>query len=360
MSAGAALPLSAREFAELMSPFEPFERPPVVAVALSGGRDSTCLALLAHEWAVVRGGAAFALIVDHGLRAEAAAEADATHRRMESLGIAGEVLRWIGAKPAQGIQEAARVARYALLSEACVRRGILHLLVAHHAADQAETVVMRHERGSGPDGLAGMAALVEHRDVRLLRPLLGVARERLTATLEARGVGWVEDPSNADLRFARSRLRAAPRQGRTPVVTGDRGETERRLAETAVAILAFTPDGSVSVDCEGVARLDTALAGRLLSRVVQAVGTRDHPPRRERLERAVARLSRVEGRGRTGKSRDFTLSGCRLMLRKAPGDGRLCWIVRCENGRKSGKNRGQPLIPAAFFACGTPVGTHLD
>ena len=67
---------------------------------------------------------------------------------------------------------------------------------------------MRAARRSGPDGLAGMAALVEQPEVRLLRPLLAVSRSRLTATLLARGVPWLDDPSNADPRFERARLRA--------------------------------------------------------------------------------------------------------------------------------------------------------
>jgi tRNA(Ile)-lysidine synthase len=74
----------------------------------------------------------------------------------------------------------------------------------------------------------------------------------------------------------------------------------------------------------------------------------------------VARLSQEIGRGRSGKSQDFTLSECRLMLRQAPACRRLRWIVRPENGRKSGRNGSQPLVPAAFFACGAQGATHLD
>jgi len=201
--------LSPGAFALLMAPFAPFENHPVLAVAVSGGRDSLALALLAHEWAEARDGKVVALIVDHGLRAEAAREAEATRELLTHRGIEAVILRWSGGKPVHGVQEAARVARYDLLFEACRQRGILHLLVAHHADDQAETVAMRAARGSGADGLAGMAALVEQRHARLLRPLLPVPRARLTATLEALGVAWIDDPSNIDPRFERVRLRTA-------------------------------------------------------------------------------------------------------------------------------------------------------
>jgi len=135
--------LTAESFAILMAPFAPFESHPVLAVAVSGGRDSLALALLADQWARARDGHAVGLIVDHGLRAEAAGEASATSDLLARHGIDVEILRWDGEKPAHGLQEAARAARYRLLFAACRARGILHLLVAHHADDQAETVVMR-------------------------------------------------------------------------------------------------------------------------------------------------------------------------------------------------------------------------
>ncbi|WP_428658718.1 tRNA lysidine(34) synthetase TilS [Reyranella sp.] len=348
------------EFAALMAPLGPFEARPVLAVAVSGGRDSLALALLAHDWAVARQGRVLALIVDHGLRPESGAEARATLGRLDRRGIAGEILQWAGTKPASGLQEAARDARYRLLFEACRRHGILHLLVAHHAGDQAETIAMRAARRSGPDGLAGMAAAVEHRDVRLLRPLLGVSRDRLTATLEARAVGWVDDPSNDDRRFERVRVRQDGSALAGAVTQpAARAARDRVLAETMLEVLDVEPDGAVALDHLRVSRLDREIAVRLLSRVVQSVGGGDYPPRRDRLERAVARLSRGAMRGKSGKSQDFTLSGCRLMLRQVPGSQRLRWIVRPESGRKSGRKPSQPLVPAVFFACGASGAPHL-
>ena len=77
-----------------------------------------------------------------------------------------------------------------MLSEACRAEGILHLLLGHHAADQAETVITRALAGSGPAGLAGMASVVETTFVRLIRPLLSVPAIRLRETLELLGIGW--------------------------------------------------------------------------------------------------------------------------------------------------------------------------
>jgi len=344
-----------------MVPFAPFESRPVLAVAVSGGRDSLALALLAQEWAVALDSRTMGLIVDHGLRRESAGEATTTRDLLARHGIAAEILHWHGPKPTSGLQEAAREARYRLLLKACRRHGILHLLIAHHADDQAETVAMRAARLSGPDGLAGMAALVEQREARLLRPLLSVSRARLTATLEARAVAWIDDPSNVDSRFERARLRkAAP--ATAPAAAGQgkaRAVLDARLATAAVSLVEFGPPEAVAIDRAGFARLGRELAVRLLSRIIQAVGRRDHPPRRERLERAAARLSHGVSRGKSGKSQDFTLSECRLELRQAPGSRRLRWIIRAENGRKDARKAGQPLVPAVFFACGAPQAPHL-
>jgi tRNA(Ile)-lysidine synthase len=365
---GQTPPLDAGAFARLMAPFEPFEASPTLAVAVSGGRDSMALALLSHGWAADRGGRVVGLIVDHGLRAESAGEAAVTADALARHGIESAILAWSGAKPRAGLQAAARTARYRLLRDECRRRGILHLLLAHHADDQAETVAMRASRLSGPDGLAGMAALVEQPEMRLLRPLLGVSRTGLTATLLARDVPWFDDPSNLDPRFERTRLRATGCPAPVGLGAGgvERSVRDSKLAHAAVDILEFDPEGVAAIDRTGFARLGRDLQMRLLSRLIQAVGGGDHPPRRERLERAALRLGappdhgplvrRPLDRGKSGKGQDFTISGCKLMLRQAPETRRLRWIVRPEHGR----NMGQPLIPAAFFACGAPAASHLE
>ncbi|MCW3477940.1 tRNA lysidine(34) synthetase TilS, partial [Limobrevibacterium gyesilva] len=181
-----------------MAPLGPFEPAPHLAVAVSGGADSMALALLARDWTRARGGRITALVVDHGLRAASAGEAACTRDRLAMLGIPARLFTLQGLGHGPALAARARAARYAVLEAACAKASILHLLLAHHAADQAETVAMRLLDRSGPAGLAGMAALVEAGRVRRLRPLLPVPPGRLRATLHAAGIAWVEDPSNAD------------------------------------------------------------------------------------------------------------------------------------------------------------------
>jgi tRNA(Ile)-lysidine synthase len=185
--------------------------------------------VLAADWAQAEGGTALGFIVDHGLRAGSGAEAATAEATLTALGIPARVLTLTDLGPGPGMPARARTARLAALAAACAEAGIIDLLLAHHAADQAETVLMRQLRGSGPAGLAGMAAISETASLRLLRPLLGVAPGRLRAVLRARGLGWAEDPTNADRRLTRARLRAARGDG------AGTGPATRALAEAAAA-----------------------------------------------------------------------------------------------------------------------------
>ena len=204
-----AKPIRGTRFAALMAPLGAFGPAPRLAAGVSGGADSMALALLASAWARERGGSLLALVVDHGLRPESAAEATQTLQRLAARGIPARRLVLTGLARGPALAERARAARYAALRAACAEAGILHLLLGHHAADQAETVLIRQLGHSGPAGLAGMPVLAALCELHLLRPLLGVPPVRLRATLRAAGVGWVEDPSNADLHALRPRLRAA-------------------------------------------------------------------------------------------------------------------------------------------------------
>jgi tRNA(Ile)-lysidine synthase len=194
-------------FGAAMDRLGPFEPHPGVAVAVSGGADSLALVVLADGWVRERGGTVVGLIVDHGLRAESAEEARVTVERLAGIGVPSQVLCLTGLAHGSALAERARVWRYAALTDACARAGVLHLLLGHHAADQAETLAMRVLRDSGTHGLAGMAALRETAGVRLLRPLLSFPPDALRALLTARGLAWVDDPSNRDLHTLRSRLR---------------------------------------------------------------------------------------------------------------------------------------------------------
>ena len=134
---------------------------PVIALAVSGGPDSTALMLLAARWrdALKTKPKLVAVTVDHGLRKESKGEAAAVARLARKLNISHRTVRWNGRKPSTGVQEKARAARYRLLGEAAQKAGATHILTAHTLDDQAETVLIRMSRGSGLTGLGAMTRI---------------------------------------------------------------------------------------------------------------------------------------------------------------------------------------------------------
>lgn len=282
-----------------MAALAPFENRPSLAVAVSGGADSMALCLLADGWARARGGWVLALIVDHGLRPSSAGEAERTARWLAARGIDSSTLTWLGDKPRSAIQARARAERYRLLFERCRQRGILHLLVGHHRQDQAETLMLREERGSGVVGLAGISGLVETGSLRVLRPLLEVPKRRLRAYLQSLGQAWIEDPSNSDPAYARARLRAAVAMD-AAVADGllKAAEDRRRLRQArdeAVADLLarfcrLHPWGFVRLDPSMLGAADEATVAAALGRVAATVGGTAYPPPAEKLARLRRRL----------------------------------------------------------------------
>ena len=181
-----------------------------IAVGLSGGGDSWALALLAHDYAKARHIPFIALTVDHRLRPESGDEAASVAKECARRGIPHRTLTWQHEGIVSRKQEQARGARYTLMGDYCAAHGFSHLLVAHHADDQAETVLLRFAKGSGSAGLAAMAPSRALNDqVILLRPFLGIPKEDLLAYAENAGVPVIEDPSNRNPAYARARLRNA-------------------------------------------------------------------------------------------------------------------------------------------------------
>ncbi|MBX6369742.1 MAG: tRNA lysidine(34) synthetase TilS [Rhodospirillales bacterium] len=311
-----SVPLEA-QFAAALERFAPFEAAPLLAVGVSGGSDSLALALLADRWARERGGRAVGLTVDHRLRPDSDAEAAQVGAWLGARGIEHRILVREGPLPARNVQETARAARYELLEAWCRANGCLHLLLAHHREDQAETLVLRLGRGSGLDGLAGMAAVVERDACRILRPLLAFPRAALAAWLQAEGQAWIEDPSNRAERFARVRVRSAlAAAGASParllLAARNLGRARAALEAEVDALLgrsvALDPAGFALADPDPLLGASEEVRLRALARLVTTVGGNEHPPRLERLERLASRL---------GESR--TLGGCRVL----PWRGRL-------------------------------------
>ena len=381
LASGTPLPPDGAEFAARMAPLGPFEPHPRLAVAVSGGADSLALALLAAAWAQARGGTVLGLIVDHGLRADAAREAAQAAERLETQGIPARILRLAQLAAGPGLAARARTARYAALTGACRDAGIVHLLLGHHAADQAETVLLRALSASGPAGLAGMAALSESGGLRRLRPLLGLAPARLRALLVARGLGWAEDPSNADPRATRARLRhlRADRAGDGPatLALGAAARSAGAARAVAEAEIASLLAAHAEIHPEGFALLDPApLPPAALGALLRMIAGAAQMPARAGLAALAAAPRpatlggvRLMPAGRLGPGRLLVLREAARMEPPVPArsgalwDGRFRLIAGTDPGPPAGTRlgalgaaaagalRGRSALPAAVLAC---------
>ena len=181
-----------------------------LAVGLSGGADSIALLLAcARRWP----GQVQAIHIHHGLQAAADGFEQHCVRLCQQLEVPLMVQR-LDARPAPGQspEDAARIARYQALEQLAgtvsAPAAIKTIVLAQHADDQVETVILALSRGAGVAGLAGMRPVWEQGGMRWERPYLGIAAAQIRADLQAQGIAWVEDPTNADHRYTRNRIRA--------------------------------------------------------------------------------------------------------------------------------------------------------
>lgn len=299
-------------------------------LAVSGGPDSIALMHLAARWRQTTPGAPALAVatVDHALRPESGEEAVRVASWAAGLGLPHTILRWRGEKPARRIQEAARDARYALLAAHAEAIGADALVAAHHADDQAETILFRLTRGSGVAGLAGMAGVSQRHGLALHRPLLGWRKAELLAFCAREGLAFVDDPSNADAKFARVRLRRLGARLEQEGLDADALIRLARRAGRANAALAGLTDHAEAklglrfeksycrLDAKKLAAEPEEIVLRLLDRLIRRIGG-ERRLRFERLESLGARLIDATTRGQAFAA---TLGGALLRLDSA---GRL-------------------------------------
>lgn len=240
---------------------------PLVLVACSGGADSLALAAATAVEAGAAGIRAGAVVVDHGLQAGSDEVADRAAQTLRSLGLDPvDVVSVQVAGAGEGLEAAARAARYRALDAAADRHGAALVLLGHTLDDQAEQVLLGLARGAGARSLSGMPAA---RD-RYRRPLLGVTRAQCRASATGQGLSWWDDPMNDDPAFARVRARRAV------------ADLERDLGPGVAAALARTAS-QLRVDADHLDAAADAEVTRLgpgpwaveaLSGIPEAVRTR--------------------------------------------------------------------------------------
>ncbi len=338
---------------EIAAAFAPLAVHHSLLLAVSGGPDSACLLHMLARWRKAHPDVrVLAATVDHGLRPASAAEAEAVAGWCQRLGIPHAILRWTGPKPRTGLQAAAREARYGLLDDHARRTGAEVLLTAHHADDQAETVLMRLARGSGLRGLGGMVPLARRPGGLLhARPLLGVPKGRLVATLAAWCEPSFEDPSNADPRFGRARTRALgpllAKEGLGPARLRRLAERARRADEVldglarAACVTHVQRKGDGASLAPGLFTEPQEIVIRVLLEVLGTENPGENPDLRlERVETLAAALLEASAAGRALRR---TLAGRIVSM-----DRHARVIIQAEKSRRRGRRASAGR--AAFIA----------
>ena len=174
-----------------------------MAVGVSGGIDSVCLLHWLHEI----GADVVCMHVNHRLRAEADIETDYVVDVCAKMGIPCKIFYWDGEKPENGLEAAAREARYKMMTDFCHENGIKYLLTAHQSDDQIETFLMNLSRGSGLYGLSAMLPESERDGITILRPLLEVSRQELKDYCDNHNIKYFIDSMNSDEHYKRVKIR---------------------------------------------------------------------------------------------------------------------------------------------------------
>ena len=293
-----------------------------LALAVSGGSDSTALMVAAANAGQKQN--ITVLSVDHGLRADAASDVVRVGKLAEQLGLRFAALQWQHDGVETGVQEKARTARYDLMTEWCRQNGIKTLITAHTLDDQAETMLMRLARGSGVDGLSGMAARTRWNGIAIVRPLLTVERKQLRHFLRQKNITWSDDPSNENDQFERVRIRAMIDQlGQNGIDKAALALSARRLGRARAALDELADEfmaGNVEVFATGycqverdgleTASMETVI--RVMGRLIEWAGGRPEPVSMAKLERLCEQL--LAGKLQVGDR--FVLGGAHLGVRK--------------------------------------------
>ena len=283
-----------------------------ILVALSGGGDSTALLyILLDAFGAER---LRVCVVDHALRQGSADDAKLACERARALGVEAEIKTLSWPNGPKTSQAAARAARYRALCDAARKQNIRLIALGHNADDQAETILMRTESGSGWRGLAGMRALApapvwpEGAGLWLARPLLNLRRADLRAMLTEKAAAWIEDPANANPDFARVRIRARlaemERDGFEPqwlcedaLVYQARAAKHDRAARAVIDTGCRIEDGAAKLDWALWREADATTRRRVLSVIIAAIAGSEREPGPRAVERLEAALVEDNFRG---------------------------------------------------------------
>ena len=288
-----------------------------IGVAISGGPDSLALAFLAKCYFLKNKLDSKFFIVDHKIRKESSKEAKLVKLFLKKFHINCEVLKWYGKKPRSNIQGMARNKRYALLKNACKINNIKHLLVGHHIDDLYENFFIRLLRGSGLKGLSSFGEEINEEDsnIIILRPLIKYEKKDLVYISKNVFKFYIEDPSNQNLSFQRSRIRKL-------IFSLNKEGLDKKKLDLTIRNLKFSNNSinfyvtkNIQDNAKFIKQKNTYILNnsflnqshevifRSFSKVLKKISNRYYPPRGKSITDLILKISST-------KYKKFTLGGC--------------------------------------------------
>ncbi|WHQ46815.1 MAG: tRNA lysidine(34) synthetase TilS [Candidatus Midichloria sp.] len=313
--------INIKKFAETLQINFNLDKTQKIALAVSGGADSMYMACMMH----MLGFNIICLIVDHGLRPDSKTEAIDTKAFLNHQGIEAIVLKWLDYDEKlniSNIHQKARDARYRLLIEYCLKNNIQYLALAHNKNDQAENVLIRIGRGTGIDGLALMSSYKIVENITVVRPLLDYTKYEIEETLKQYNWSWVNDPSNRNLKFTRSRVRELLNNN-SCFLTIDKlnllaknaaraRDYLEKMTLTALYEAAIAKDlGYIELDVQKFLAMHEEVHLRVLSCILRSLNNQ-YSIRLNNLENLLNKIRHFE------KWSDSTLHGCEILKVKQP------------------------------------------
>lgn len=295
--------------------------PKKIAVAVSGGCDSLALTFALREFCAAKKIELFAITIDHAVRKNSTEESLQLQKLLTKNKINHEILKinWAN-KPEKNIEASLRQERYKLLTNFCKKNKIKFLFLGHHLGDSAENFLIRLFRGSGLDGLSTMANFLEVSGVKLVRPMLDIAKEELQNYLKTKKIKWFEDETNDDERFLRNKIRNffATFEEKNLIQKRIKNAcdeiSEMRdfidvVVEREMKKVVKFADNSCAIDVKKFKKLNPKIALKILALITMKIGGKEYKPRLAKLKKFYDWILFDEKH----KRRDFY--GCRVELR---------------------------------------------
>ena len=292
--------------------------PDRIGIAVSGGGDSVALLHLFARWSAQTGHPISAVTVDHQLRDESGDEAHGVAQLCKSLGVSHDILTWERPVEAGNLAATARDGRYALMAQWAQANGVGGIALGHTADDNAENFLMRLGRSAGIDGLAEMEFRFVRHGISWARPLWQQGREELREYLRRRNVAWVDDPSNDDPRYTRTKVRRLlPKLAQAGITVDNIHHSAFALRQAQGALAHYTRQEAAAHVRQDMGDLLFPLhihppipgdiERRLVARALQWVGSNPYPPRKMFAGVLAHELAQQQRK---------TVAGCLIIKRK--------------------------------------------